>query len=241
MYILLCVVFPALRALWYCDSNTPCMDKIYYLSHRTTVAIENSQDDLDDERLFGSLNTNQNLIEEGNIVLGSNVNNSTNNDENEIVFEDAPPVSNGTDDEGSDDEAQTPSNTTMSFARQITWHWNKRKQCIEHEYSIDAWALCVMESVWTDVRNRLTGEHRDATEKVVTHLHVPPCPKPNPTVQTMLPHEIIDTFWNELKAFQNCTQPYHKMSRWASSGCITGKLFLWHKKYSLCTQLCWDL
>ncbi len=61
------------------------------------VAVENSQDDLNDERLFGSLNTNQNLIEEGNIVLVSNVNNSANNDKNEIVFEDAPPVSNGTD------------------------------------------------------------------------------------------------------------------------------------------------
>ncbi len=52
MHILLRAVFPALRALWYCDSNTPCMDKIYYLSHRTTVAIENLQDDLNDERLF---------------------------------------------------------------------------------------------------------------------------------------------------------------------------------------------
>jgi hypothetical protein len=28
MYILLCAVFPALRALWYCYSNTPCRDKI---------------------------------------------------------------------------------------------------------------------------------------------------------------------------------------------------------------------
>ncbi len=116
MYILLRGVFLALRALWYCDSNRPCMEKIYYLSHRITVAIENSQDDLNDERLFGSLNTNRNLIEEGNIVLGSNVNNSANNDENERVFEDAPPVSNGTDDEDSNDEAQTPSNATMSFA-----------------------------------------------------------------------------------------------------------------------------
>jgi hypothetical protein len=77
MYILLWGVFPALRALRYCNSNMPCMEKIYYLSHRTMVAIENSQDDLNDERLFGSLNTNRNLIEEGNIVLGSNINNST--------------------------------------------------------------------------------------------------------------------------------------------------------------------
>jgi hypothetical protein len=90
-----------------------------------------------------------------------------------------------------------------------------------------------MESVRTDVRNRLTGEHHDAIEKVVTRLHVPPCPNPNPTVQTMLPHKIIDTFWNEFKAFQNRTQPYHEMSGWASSDYITGKSFLWHEKYSL--------
>ena len=72
-YILLCAVFPALRALWYCDSNTPFMDKLFYLSHRTTVAIENSHDDLNDKSLFGSLKTYQyqNLIEEGNIVLTS--------------------------------------------------------------------------------------------------------------------------------------------------------------------------
>ncbi len=30
MYILLCAVFPALRALRYCDSTTPCMNKLYY-------------------------------------------------------------------------------------------------------------------------------------------------------------------------------------------------------------------
>ncbi len=46
MYILLCAVFPELKALWYCNSNMPCMDKPYYLSHRTMVSIEKSQDDL---------------------------------------------------------------------------------------------------------------------------------------------------------------------------------------------------
>jgi len=83
---------PALRALWYCDSNTPCMVKLFYLSHRTTVLIENSQDDLNHKSLFGSLKTDQNSIEEGNIVLGSNLNDSTNNDEDELVFHEPPPV-----------------------------------------------------------------------------------------------------------------------------------------------------
>jgi hypothetical protein len=115
MYILLCVVFPALRALWYCDSNTPCMDKLYYLSHRTKVAIEKSQDEMNDESLFGSLKTDRNLLDKGNIALGSNLNNSANIDKDDIVFHDNPPVDYGTDDEDSGDEPETQSNTTMSF------------------------------------------------------------------------------------------------------------------------------
>ena len=59
------------------------------------------------ESLFGSLNTDHNLIEQGNIVLGSNLNNSANNDEDEIVFQEPTPVTNGTDDELSSDEGET--------------------------------------------------------------------------------------------------------------------------------------
>jgi len=92
-----------------------------------------------------------------------------------------------------------------------------------------------MASVRTDVRERLSDVYRDAIAEVVTHLHLAPCPNPNPTVHNMMPHEIIviDTFWNEFKAFQNCIQLYHDMSRWASSDCVSGKSYLWHKKYSL--------
>ncbi len=103
MYILLHAMFPALRALWYCDSNTPCMDKLFHLSYRTTVAIENSLDYVNDKSLFGSLKTDHNLIEESNIVLGSDLNNSANNDEDEIVFQEPTPATNGTDDELSSD------------------------------------------------------------------------------------------------------------------------------------------
>jgi hypothetical protein len=95
------------------------------------------------------------------------------------------------------------------------------------------WALCVMGSARTDVRDQLSGVHCDTIEKVVTRLRVPPCPNPNPTVLTMKPHEIIDTFWNEFMAFQNCTQPYHHTSCWASFDCVSGESYLWCEKYSL--------
>ncbi len=83
------------------------------------VAIEKSQDDLNDKNHFARLNTDRNLLDEGNIALGSNLNTSANIDKEDIVFHDAPPVDNGTDDDGSNDELETPGNTTISFARQV--------------------------------------------------------------------------------------------------------------------------
>ncbi len=55
IYCLLRAVFPALKALRYCDSNIPAMDKIYFLVKRADEALLNSQKLLDDEDLFGSM------------------------------------------------------------------------------------------------------------------------------------------------------------------------------------------
>ena len=63
LYALCKAVFPAIRALRYCDSNTPAMDKIYLLTHRTRLAIEKSAESLNDSSLFGSFNLD-NLEEE---------------------------------------------------------------------------------------------------------------------------------------------------------------------------------
>ncbi len=48
-------VFPALKALRYCDSNIPAMDKIYFLVKRADEALQASQILLDDQALFGSM------------------------------------------------------------------------------------------------------------------------------------------------------------------------------------------
>ena len=56
MYILNRAVYPLIRALRYCDANEPAMDKIYYLSHRASVALEKSIDLLNDKNLFPDYN-----------------------------------------------------------------------------------------------------------------------------------------------------------------------------------------
>jgi hypothetical protein len=90
-----------------------------------------------------------------------------------------------------------------------------------------------MEDVRKDVQERLMGTHCDAIEKVVSQLHMPPCPNTNPAVSSMSLHDIIDTFWNEFKAFQNCTHPYHEPSHWATYNATQGNSFLWHEMYSI--------
>ncbi len=53
IYVLLHKVFPALKALHYCDSNTPSMDKIHHLAKRAEDAILKLVNELDDEKIIG--------------------------------------------------------------------------------------------------------------------------------------------------------------------------------------------
>ena len=71
--------FPALRLIRYSDSNIPAMDKLYYLLHRVTVALETSTEDLNDNDLFLALKDDGGVAFEIKQVFGS--------DDNEDVVE----------------------------------------------------------------------------------------------------------------------------------------------------------
>ena len=70
MYTLIRAVFSALRCLRYCDMNIPAMDKVYTLTHRTTVAIENSIDDFNDTEMFRSDWSTEGLVLEETELYG---------------------------------------------------------------------------------------------------------------------------------------------------------------------------
>jgi hypothetical protein len=238
IYFLLRVVFPALRLLRYCDKSKSAMDKIFFLSHRTAIALYKSEEFLNDRHLFGYLRTDSNLNREGNMVLGDRCDEES--DGESVVFGDDDNIQPEDESESEmEDDAPTelseefPYNSVMSFGCQVIWHWNKRKKHIEHEYAIAGWALCIMDDVRKDVLERLQGIHRDAIAEFVRRLHVPPCPNTNQAVSSMSMPEIIDTFWNEFRAFQDCTPPYHEPSRWASYDVAQGNSYLWHEKYSI--------
>ena len=72
LYTLLRALYPSIRALRYCDSNKPAMDKIYFLVERTTQAITRSCNLLDDVTLFGDIGEiDSNLQFEDNEVYGN--------------------------------------------------------------------------------------------------------------------------------------------------------------------------
>ncbi len=81
IYCLLRAVFPALKALWYCDSDIPAMDKFYFLVKRADEALQASQFVLDDQDLFGSMRGSsfQECMEEYDEVFGET--NTERNDE----------------------------------------------------------------------------------------------------------------------------------------------------------------
>jgi hypothetical protein len=72
----------------YGNKSKLVMDKIFFLSHRTTLALEKSEEFLNNRKLFGSLKSDSNLTQEDNTVLGKRGNIS---DEENVVYENALP------------------------------------------------------------------------------------------------------------------------------------------------------
>ena len=85
VYILLRCVFPDLRLLRYSNSNIPAMDKLYYLSHQVTVALETSTEELNDKELFLALEDDGGVAFEIEQAFGSD-------DNEDVVAEDVDDV-----------------------------------------------------------------------------------------------------------------------------------------------------
>lgn len=133
----------------------------------------------------------------------------------------------------SDDEEDGEENvTTNGLGDAIAKAWSLRAQKLHHDYSITAWALSVYPEVYEDAKISITGEHREAIERVVRKLFKYPYANHITSVKGMSEDEIVDTFWDEFKMFRNKSGVYDKASRWNSQTATKGKSHLWHEKYS---------
>lgn len=140
IYCLLWAVFPALKALRYCDSNIPAMDKIYFLVKRADDALHDSQLLLDDQDLFGSMRAVMvsNCDEELDEVFGD-----TNTERSDELLSD-------------DDE-----NDEFTLGDAVLFAWKKRKNRLEHAYVVTAWALSLLPDIRADCMERLSTDKGD--------------------------------------------------------------------------------
>ncbi len=60
-------VFPAIHALCFANSNKPMMDKIYFFSRRTQMALTTSVDFFNETEVFG-------VFAEVDVTLGDEIN-----------------------------------------------------------------------------------------------------------------------------------------------------------------------
>lgn len=209
--------FPAVRVLRLADANTPAMDKIYYFVHKTSQAMEKSAPDLDDEALFPkpSKGTQQEEDDEDDYEDSE----EESGDEAECGEED----SINTEATDTDDDEEDEDSDLLS--KRIIACWNRRKKIVNSDFAILGWMLCVMPEVMADVKQRMTGEHRDAAERVINKLYAH-------KVEANMA-EIIDTFWNEHKDFCNKAGVFNRQNRWNVMDVVIGNSHIWHEKYSL--------
>ena len=243
MYILLRAVYPALRALRYCDSSKPMMDKLYFLSRRTTEALKKSEQSLNNEDLFRGMVVDRRLQCEGTIVFGEDViaEGEAEDVPVAIVQEEVDEIEDEDEEErcadaGGDGNttARTDLTNANTLGRQLIYEWDRRSLKLNHDYAITGWALSVMDEVRCDVAANLSSEHREAIERVVERLHLPPCANPHPKVcGVMTLAKIVDIFWDEFNDFQGREGKFSNKGRWATDDVIQGRSHLWHQKYSL--------
>ena len=111
--------------------------------------------------------------------------------------------------------------------------WTARKGKLEHDWAILGWVLSVDPEVRVDVRERITGDHRDAVERLIVKLHTHPSPKPNRESQGMGDDKLIRTFWNEYKDFDMKRGKFDQPKWWNSPDCRGGRSYAWHEMLPL--------
>ena len=111
----------------------------------------------------------------------------------------------------------------MTLQYQILFQWERRKEKVEHDYSISGLALSVMPAVLDDFVELITGVQYDAIKRVITKLHEPPCPNERNEIQVKTIGDIVHMLWLEYKDFQYKTGTFDKESIWFTNTVLVGK------------------
>ena len=105
-----------------------------------------------------------------------------------------------------DEDLEEPHAVDESLGDAMIRCWKRRENSIISDPVIATWAMCVMPEVQKDCKERMTGCHRDAIDRVLEKMHAH-----DPSADL---DDIKDVFWTEFKAFQDKYPPFDKKNRW---------------------------
>jgi hypothetical protein len=210
-------VFPMLIVLRLADQKDPVMDKLFFYVRRMDMTIEKSKNILD-------------LMEERTLGISWRVINdiqipSFDDGDSESLIDD-----NDNDSLDSSDDDSTQDGTDQSLGQRVTGIWFKRRDKLVTDFSIAGWLLSPIPQVYNDCKQSMTGEHRNAVERLLIKMMGSEFADDSDELASLLYF-----FWEEFEQFQSRSGPYEKSHIWNLSinrDLLLGKSYLWHKKNS---------
>jgi hypothetical protein len=205
IFVLLRALFPLLKLLRRADSNHPNMDKICFYLNQTRLHLIKAKGDLMDEKLFPTtFKIDEDTEADANYEEDEEYCSS---EDGSVGQEDDPDEDFTLDEEEldvyteSDEWGALVTDETKGIFKPIMDAIRERTPKIEHDFAITAWACSVRPDIVEDAKDRLVGNAaaRTAIERCVRKLL-------SNDVDAVADGEIdqkVDTFWDELKHFQN--------------------------------------
>ena len=197
MFILLRALFPLLKLLRLADSNKPNMDKVCYLLNKARLHLVKSKDNLMNEVLFPP-NFRIRSQDEADAIYDSNERDDDNDDDDGEVLGD---FTDADEDvyEKEDQWGTLYTDDSKGIFSKVAAAVSDQSPKVTHDFAVTAWVCSIHPDIVEDVKDRMTGFHRNAIERSLRQLL-------SYEVDDEEDREVnwkVDLFWDELKQFQN--------------------------------------
>lgn len=205
-------VFPPLIVLRLTDQQEAFMDKLYFYVRKMDATLVKSQDILDQVQKQ-SKQVSWSSLKDMNKKDLSGDNSSCSEREN------------------NSDTCTDDSDEDITLGTKVLDIWNKRRNKLINDFTIAGWLLSPIPEVYFDSCANMTGEHRDAVERLLKKMYASDMADDSDELAALL-----SDFWDEYEQFKSKTGPFEKSYIWKAGNIDiqqNGRSHLWHKKNSL--------
>ena len=204
-------VFPLLIVLRLTDQQDAFMDKLYFYVRRMDTTLNKSKDLLDEVQKQTKLVSWKTLLDMNNKeTIGDISSSSESENDSDIYIDDH------------DDD---------TLGTKVFDAWKKRRNKLINDFTISGWLLSPIPEVYIDSSANMTGEHRDAVERLLKKMYASEMADDSDELASLL-----SDFWDEYEHFKSKTGPFQKSYIWKAGNIDlqqNGRSHIWHKKNSL--------